>query len=154
MKASSLLKSDLETEEYFEIGGALNHEFFKREKKRDSPIENAGKVKVKKHSSYRSDDRFRDTRFIIIKLDFIYGDFEKRCGWISDRKWRVNVRRDGHGRREEKIQVEMEMGVAVVGKPPTPPPLLNGLRAGYPTVAPSSEIYAESWVNRPGQSAL
>jgi len=37
----------------------------------------------------------------------------------------------------------------------TPPPLpLNGLRAGYPTVAPSSEIYAESWVNRPGQSAL
>jgi len=31
---------------------------------------------------------------------------------------------------------------------------LNGLGAGYPTVAPSSEIYAESRVNRPGQSAL
>lgn len=61
---------------------------------------------------------------------------------------------DGHAKREEEIQVEMEMGVAVVGKPPTPPPLLNGLRAGYPTVAPSSEIYAESWVNRPDQSAL
>lgn len=76
----------------------------------------------------------------------------KSVGWISDR-WRVN-RCDGHGRREEKIQVGMEMGVAVVGKPPTPPPLLNGLRAGYPTVAPSSEIYAESRVNRPGQSAL
>ncbi|KAI4483318.1 hypothetical protein M0804_008373 [Polistes exclamans] len=42
--------------------------------------------------------------------------------------------------------------------PPPPPPcddlFLNGLRAGYPTVAPSSEIYAESSVNRPGQSAL
>lgn len=61
---------------------------------------------------------------------------------------------DGYVKREEEIRAETEMGVAVVEKPPTPPPLLNGLRAGYPTVAPSSEIYAESWVNRPGQSAL
>lgn len=56
---------------------------------------------------------------------------------------------------KRRFRFGMEMGGrGGVGKPPTPPPLLNGLGAGYPTVAPSSEIYAESWVNRPGQSAL
>lgn len=73
--------------------------------------------------------------------------------------WTIGA--SGHARarvkREEEIRVEMEMGVArrLPPLPPPPPPLLlNGLRAGYPTVAPSSEIYAESWVNHPDQSAL
>jgi hypothetical protein len=53
--------------------------------------------------------------------------------------------------RRGDIQVEMEMDVARHRAAAT---AAKWLRAGYPTVAPSSEIYAESWVNRPGQSAL
>lgn len=60
--------------------------------------------------------------------------------------WSIGA--SGHAKREEEIFRSKWKWVS------PPPLLLNGLRAGYPTVAPSSEIYAESWVNRPGQSAL
>lgn len=70
--------------------------------------------------------------------------------YLMQVNWTIGA--SGHAKRKEKIFRSKWKWVSRDAAPP--PLLLNGLRAGYPTVAPSSEIYAESWVNRPGQSAL